>query len=296
MNGPRHTTDIHPATGAEAAPFRLAVGDVVASNHEEMMRAGRVPSVMPATSAALDPVGALVANEPSTALVGAFAREPGNEDCHQGFRLEASTQEFLERLLAVDSFDDLSEEKFQELKDGGLVMGEVVFQHWFEFPDGMSVCGAVHAGESNAWVDFALYNKDGFEVSLTEPSRSLLEECELEHDGMTYSVGFQAGMEIPEVKPLECAKEAREQPPLCFVYIPGNTLENSVGIVKRGESGYYPAKVNPEALPDTSSEFVRAFVHSLNADLGVDPEEAERMMIGSMFGWDAPGANRQATA
>lgn len=88
------------------------------------------------------------------------------------------------------------------------------------------------------------------------------------------------------------AQMAPEKPSLCYVLIPGNPLDRSIGIVKRGESGYYPAThLQVNALPDKSEKGVRAFVDDLNNDLGVTQEQAEKMFVGSMFGWDVPGAN-----
>lgn len=48
--------------------------------------------------------------------------------------------------------------------------------------------------------------------------------------------------------------------------------------VKRGETGFYPV-------------FTRQTADALNAAAGITPAQLEAMLAGSMFGFDAPGAN-----
>ena len=68
---------------------------------------------------------------------------------------------------------------------------------------------------------------------------------------------------------------AQGLPSVSFARLPstGETI-----IIKRGELGYYPSQSHraPEEL---------------NADLEVTPAQAEAMLVGSMFGWDVPGAD-----
>ena len=54
--------------------------------------------------------------------------------------------------------------------------------------------------------------------------------------------------------------------------------DNSPIKIIRGESGYYP---QPEYFD----------VEKLNRLSNVTPEQQEAMLVGSMFGWDVPGAN-----
>lgn len=77
-------------------------------------------------------------------------------------------------------------------------------------------------------------------------------------------------------------------PEACYVEIPGNPVEKSVGLVKRGESGYYTSKVTP--LPGSTRGEIKALVEDLNTELKVTPRQAECMLVGSMWGWDVPGA------
>ncbi len=71
-------------------------------------------------------------------------------------------------------------------------------------------------------------------------------------------------------------------PELAFV---ANTLhaqgphgEPPVLAIRRFESGYSPI-------------YTRASAADLNAGRGVTPEQAKCMLVGSMFGWDVPGAD-----
>lgn len=72
-------------------------------------------------------------------------------------------------------------------------------------------------------------------------------------------------------------------PALCFTV---EIVTHKVVMLKKGESGYYPTRY------ETNSEAeAKQLVDELNADLGVDKAQAEAMFVGSMFGWDVPGAN-----
>ena len=56
--------------------------------------------------------------------------------------------------------------------------------------------------------------------------------------------------------------------------------------VKRGESGYYPSDWS---TPDAQEN--RRIADEQNRKLGVTPAQEEAMKIGSMCGWDVPGAD-----
>ncbi|UGY15203.1 hypothetical protein HAP48_0042880 [Bradyrhizobium septentrionale] len=78
-----------------------------------------------------------------------------------------------------------------------------------------------------------------------------------------------------------------EKPELCYVVVPGNEPGNRIGIVKRGEAGYYLTDFDNDEVPMSA---VEEAVDELNDRLGVTAEEAMRMKSGSMFGWDTPAA------
>jgi len=77
-------------------------------------------------------------------------------------------------------------------------------------------------------------------------------------------------------------------PETCYVYIFSAEPGNRIGIIKRGERGYYQTDFDSETA---SADIVQQVVRDLNKKLGVDPIEAKAMEIGSMCGWHVPGAN-----
>lgn len=75
---------------------------------------------------------------------------------------------------------------------------------------------------------------------------------------------------------------------LAYVVILGNAKGKRIGIVKFGESGYYPTDYDSSDL----IEDCRIHVRYLNERLGVPEDVAESMLMGSMFGWNCPAAER----
>ena len=87
---------------------------------------------------------------------------------------------------------------------------------------------------------------------------------------------------------------ARKSPPaIAFVHVPGNPPAQSVGVVKRGESGYFTMEPKHTQHITTEKEAL-AYVDLLNEQICVSPSQAQSMQIGSMFGWDVPGAAVEA--
>jgi len=72
-------------------------------------------------------------------------------------------------------------------------------------------------------------------------------------------------------------------PEQCYVYLP---TTQEIGIVKKGESGYYRSDLSPVYGQDG-----KAFVHELNQRGGVTKAQAAAMSAGSMFGWGCPAAD-----
>ena len=78
-------------------------------------------------------------------------------------------------------------------------------------------------------------------------------------------------------------KVAEGLPELCF-----STLRTTGQLIciKRGETGYYPSDW------DTGDKEGNVeLADELNEDLGVTPIQRQAMEIGSMAGWDVPGAD-----
>ena len=72
-------------------------------------------------------------------------------------------------------------------------------------------------------------------------------------------------------------------PEQCYIFLP---TTREVGIVKKGESGYYKTD-----LADGVPSAMKNLVDSMNRKLGVSKAQAEAMKAGSMFGWDTPAAD-----
>lgn len=78
-------------------------------------------------------------------------------------------------------------------------------------------------------------------------------------------------------------KIADELPQMCFSILPST---GELICIKRGESGYYPSDRN---TPDRERN--AEIANEANESLGVTPAQRQAMEIGSMFGWDVPGAD-----
>ena len=72
-------------------------------------------------------------------------------------------------------------------------------------------------------------------------------------------------------------------PEQCYVYLP---TTQEIGIVKKGEAGYYRSD-----LSTVYGEDGQDFVDELNHSGGVTKAQAAAMSAGSMFGWAAPVAD-----
>ena len=72
-------------------------------------------------------------------------------------------------------------------------------------------------------------------------------------------------------------------PEVCYSVLPGT---GELIIIKRGESGYYRTDYSSKDKAENIE--MKDFN---NERLGVTKVEEECMKVGSMFGWDVPGAN-----
>ena len=73
-------------------------------------------------------------------------------------------------------------------------------------------------------------------------------------------------------------KYEHKLPPLAYIQSDYNQAGAPVIAIKRGEMGFYPI-------------FTHLTADELNAAIDVDKAQAQAMHVGSMFGWDVPGAN-----
>lgn len=76
-------------------------------------------------------------------------------------------------------------------------------------------------------------------------------------------------------------------PDQCYVYV---QTEHKIGIVKKGETGYYKTDII-ESNNIKSHDEAKAFVDELNKNLGVTKAQAQAMKVGSMFGFHTPAAD-----
>ena len=76
---------------------------------------------------------------------------------------------------------------------------------------------------------------------------------------------------------------SEELPNVCF-----STLKTTGELIciKKGERGYYPSDWNTQDREENT-----ALAQQLNQKLGVSPEQRQAMEIGSMCGWEVPGAD-----
>lgn len=72
-------------------------------------------------------------------------------------------------------------------------------------------------------------------------------------------------------------------PANCFTV---SDLDGSLILIQNGEQGYYPS-----SWSTNDPEENRRIADSYNQKLGITPEQEKAMSVGSMFGWDVPGAN-----
>jgi hypothetical protein len=69
-------------------------------------------------------------------------------------------------------------------------------------------------------------------------------------------------------------------PNMCFSVDP---MTDRVIVLEKGVLGYFEHR-NPSLKGQDTAD-------NMNADLGVSKAQAEAMLVGSMFGWDVPGAD-----
>ncbi len=62
--------------------------------------------------------------------------------------------------------------------------------------------------------------------------------------------------------------------------------KNVVGIIHKGERGYYKTELVPE-----SREEGKQLADGYNRNLGIPKRQAAAMVAGSMFGWETPAAD-----
>lgn len=91
-------------------------------------------------------------------------------------------------------------------------------------------------------------------------------------------------------------------PERCYAILPGRPKMIEI---RRGHPGYWPCTLVAANVRDEAGQAVEfvgtpeelaAIRDEFNDLLGVTPAQREAMLIGSMFGYDVPGANVEETA
>lgn len=90
--------------------------------------------------------------------------------------------------------------------------------------------------------------------------------------------------EMVEAQDLSVIPLRRSLPKHIYVFVKS---EGKIGIVKKGEVGYYKTDITP--MP-THAE-TQAMVADLNKQLGATPAQCAAMYAGYMFGWSCPAAD-----
>lgn len=120
--------------------------------------------------------------------------------------------------------------------------------------------------------------------SHTDRSCRYIDECHMEigggWDNLCHVYQFAEMMERngSTVIPLRSSL-----PEHCYIYLP---TTREIGIVKKGESGYYRSDLTPVYGDDG-----KQFVEELNQKGGITKAQEAAMLAGSMFGWQTPAAD-----
>ena len=99
-------------------------------------------------------------------------------------------------------------------------------------------------------------------------------------DNLYHICEFAERMERSQAKVIPLRSSLPEQ---CYVYV---ETKNEVGLIQKGESGYYRTDMWIKDANDG-----RQITNELNEKIGVTKAQAEAMKAGSMFGWETPAAD-----
>lgn len=114
-------------------------------------------------------------------------------------------------------------------------------------------------------------------------------ECEFVEAGHGYEY-VQTTSHIRNLTGVSLARAKESQaemlPEMCFVFMEDAEPGEYVRAVRRGETGCFVTSYDM-----TEPDKAKALVAHMNRKLGVSELQAECMLAGSMFGWDAPGAD-----
>jgi len=198
----------------------------------------------------------------------------GDREAAHGFRIDTEQFVYLLRCnLAQGDYDftlwcyeeKLLDYHLQKARKGILFI-DPQYREKFRIPDGDRI--RIIRG-NGTWRDCSCRYIDEYHVEVGSGWNSLFHICQfaeiMEQNGST-------------VIPLRSSL-----PEQCYIYLP---TSQEIGIVKKGESGYYRSSFSPVYGQDG-----KTFVDDLNRQGGVTKAQAEAMCAGSMFGWGCPAAD-----
>ncbi len=203
-------------------------------------------------------------NQPDSAFQGNFTTE-------YGFRIDTGSFAYLLRCIPVKGdynfycwcFEAKWLDRHLKQAERGIRFIDPNYKELFRIPDGDKI---------------RILRSDGTQADCT---CRYIDECHLEVGNSLYHICQFA--EIMERNGSTVIPLRSSLPEQCYGVLP-NTGEFI--IVKKGESGYYRTDISMG-----SKEENRALADEYNGKLGVSKAQAAAMLVGSMFGWQVPGAD-----
>lgn len=203
-------------------------------------------------------------NQPDSAFQGNYTTE-------YGFRIDTGSFAYLLRCIPVKGdynfycwcFEAKWLDRHLKQAERGIRFIDPNYKELFRIPDGDKI---------------RILRSDGTQADCT---CRYIDECHLEVGNSLYHICQFA--EIMERNGSTVIPLRSSLPEQCYGVLP-NTGEFI--IVQKGESGYYRTDISMG-----SKEENRALADEYNGKLGVSKAQAAAMLVGSMFGWQVPGAD-----
>lgn len=175
------------------------------------------------------------------------------------------------------------------LKDYALVRGEEVIYTWLRAEDN-NLKEEVNINISNGNV--AIDTDNNVNVSAGETNISVdntLNEPEViadlpSEEPITDNPETEETLSDPQlINEIKVESDILDEPEYCYSQLPSDPKK--LIMIVRGQSGYLPLDVEFD-----TEEKATSYMNRMNDKLGVDEKQQRAMMIGSMYGWDVPGA------
>lgn len=203
-------------------------------------------------------------NQPDSAFQGNYTTE-------YGFRMDTGSFAYLLRCIPVKGdynfycwcFEAKWLDRHLKQAEKGIRFIDPHYKELFRIPDGDKI---------------RILHSDGTQADYT---CRYIDECHLEvGNGLYHICQFAEMMERNGNTVIPLRSSLPEQ---CYVYLPAS---QEIGIVKKGEMGYYRSDLSP-----VYGESGQKFVDEINRQGGVTKAQVAAMLAGSMFGWATPAAD-----